>query len=612
MRKAPHILFHLPLFKKSRFLYNTNMKKLDGLTASDGLAAGPIFCVTDSAEPVIPVYRITETDIPFHKERLEKAVETAKNELHQLISASVGDGKTMSDILNTHIMMLSDTPFLQGVFSEIENGKMNAESALKKKIDETVDILKASGNEDLILRSDDIRDAFDSVFSRLLSTRTARLNRFEKAPKGAIITASLIKPSEALLVKNAEAAGIVIEEGGVTSHIAIMARAWDIPMLVGAEGCMDFARPNMPAVLDADNGFVLFNPPESEIRVYKDKIEKRKGEIKELLARQKNSTERLTITTCDGVQVSVNANFAFPEEIENKFVTISNGIGLFRSEFLFLEDGKIPDEEAQYQSYKRVVDAMGKKPVIIRTFDVGADKMIGEQKSLGELNPLLGWRAVRYCLEHRDVFKSQIRAILRAGALGNVYILIPMISHVQEIIEVKKIIKECEAECRTAGLPVAENIGMGIMIEVPAAAVAADLYAPLVDFMSIGTNDLIQYTMAADRENTKVAALANYFEPAVLRLIKHVIDSQKFIKNQTGHLVSMCGEMASHEDAAFLLLGMGLRHFSMPAGKILKMQKFMERVSVKEAEKLYERITPLNCAQQIRKQVREALLKYEH
>ncbi len=587
------------------------MKKLNGLIASDGFAEGLIYCVNDAAEHIISAYPIKNEEVEFHKKRLENAVETAKEELGQLISGSQDSGKTANDILNTHIVMLSDTSFIKSVCSDIETLKLNAEFVLQKKIDETIGLLKASGNKELMLRCDDIKDAFDSVFVHLLSSRTAKINRFEKMPKGAIIVASIIKPSEALSIKNCQAAGIVIKEGGVTSHIAIMARAWDIPMLVGVEQCMDFARSNMPAVIDADKGFVLFNPPASEINIYKEKIEKRNAEIKELLERQKNYIERLAISTKDGVKVSVNANIAFPEERENKFVTISNGIGLFRSEFLFLEDGEIPDEEIQYNEYKKVLESMGKRPVVIRTFDVGADKMIGEQKNLGELNPLLGWRAVRYCLEHQDIFKTQLRAILRAGAFGNAYILIPMISNAEEIAEVKAIIEDCKDECRKKGQPIAENMGIGIMIEVPSAAIAADLYAPLIDFMSIGTNDLIQYTMAADRENIKVAPLANYFEPSVLRLIKHVIDSTKFIKDQRGHLVSMCGEMASHEDAVFLLLGMGLRHFSMPAGKILKIQKFMEDINVKDAEKLYEQIKDLNSAKQIKEKVKEALKNYE-
>ena len=236
--------------------------------------------------------------------------------------------------------------------------------------------------------------------------------------------------------------------------------------------------------------------------------------------------------------------------------------------------------------------------------------MIDEQETLREKNPLLGWRAVRYCIERKEVFKTQIKAILRAGVFGNVFLLIPMISNIEEIIEVKKIIEECKLECNADGKKIIEKVNVGIMVEVPSTAVAADLYAPYLDFFSIGTNDLIQYTMAADRENTKVAYLANYFEPAVLRLIKNVIDAQRFIKEQVGHLVSMCGEMASHEDAAFLLLGMGLRHFSMPAGKILKMQKFMQSVNVKDAEALYEKIKKLNSASQIKTEVQKTLEKY--
>ena len=582
------------------------MKKLTGLIASDGLAAGPLYCITELPETVILPYKISKNEIIEHKNRLNDAVNAAKDELMQLASNSQND-KTGKDIIDTHIMMLSDSVFLDSVFTEIEKSEMNVEWILKNKIEETANMLKNSGDAYLTERADDIKDAFDSVFTHLLLNRSANNSRFEKVPKGAIIAAKLIKPSEALLVKNAGVAGIIMEEGGVTSHIAIMARAWDIPMLVGVKGCMEFARFNMPAALDADNGFVLFNPPDSEIAQYKKRIEKRNEEVKELLNAEKNYTERLTITTADGIKVSVNANIAFPEEIENKFVTISNGIGLFRSEFLFLEDGKIPCEEKQFAAYKKVVDAMKKKSVVIRTFDVGADKMVGEQENLREKNPLLGWRAVRYCIDRREVFKTQIRAILRAGASGNVYILIPMISNVEEIIEVKKIIKECEAECKAKGQVTAKYVGLGIMIEVPSAAIAADLYAPFIDFMSIGTNDLVQYTMAADRENTKVSPLANYFEPAVLRLIKNVIDAQKFIPDQRGHLVSMCGEMASHEDAAFLLLGMGLRHFSMPGGKILKMQKFMETVCVKDAEMLYENIKHLNSAKEIEEKVREAL-----
>ncbi len=588
------------------------MKKLTGLIASDGLATGKLHCILSEPETTIPSYKISCKEIPIHKERFTNAIENAKKDLAEILSGSIEESKNEKDkteenILSTHIMMLNDTVFLNSVYDEIENKKINVEFALKTKLQETIEIIKQTNDPYLSARTVDIEDAFDSVFNHLLHSRNTDNSRFSQLPKGSIIAAKLIKPSEALLVKNAGVSGIIMEEGGVTSHIAIMARAWNIPMLVGVEDCLDFSIFAVNAILDADSGCVILNPPEKDIIECNEKIKKREAEIKELLAHQEEYAKRLSMKTKDGVTVSVNANIAIPEEIENKFVKISNGIGLFRSEFLFLEDGKIPNEEDQFLAYKKVVEAMGEKYVLIRTFDIGADKMLNEQKQLREVNPLLGWRAIRYCLDRKEIFKTQIRAILRAAYFGNALIVIPMISTVDEVIAVKQIIEDCKKECAEKGQNCVQEINVGIVVEVPSTAIAADLYAPHIDFFTIGTNDLIQYTMAADRENTKVSALADYFEPAVLRLIKTVLDAQKFIKDQRGYLVSMCGEMASHEDAAFLLLGMGLRHFSMPASKILKMQKFMEKISVSDAEKLYEEIKLLDSSKKIKQKVQETL-----
>ncbi len=592
------------------------MKRLNGLIASEGLATGKLHCIMAEPETTIPSYKISDKEIPIHKERFAKAIEDAKEDLAELLSDSIEENKNETtnkpeeNILNTHIMMLNDSFFLNSVYKEIENKKVNVEFALKTKLQETIEIIKQSNDPYLSERAVDIEDAFDSVFNHLLHSRNLDNSRFSQVPKGSIIVAKLIKPSEALLVKNAGVSGIIMEEGGVTSHIAIMARAWNIPMLVGVEDCLDFALFAVNGILDADEGCVLLNPTEKDIIEYNEKIKQREIEIKELLAHQEVYAKRLSMNTNDGVRVSVNSNIAIPEEIENKFVTISNGIGLFRSEFLFLEDGKLPNEEQQFLAYKKVVKAMGEKYVAIRTFDIGADKMIDEQKQLREVNPLLGWRAIRYCLDRKEIFKTQIRAILRASYFGNAFIVIPMISTVNEIIEVKKIIEECKKECDAKGQKYDKEINIGIVVEVPSTAIAADLYAPYIDFFTIGTNDLIQYTMAADRENTKVSYLADYFEPAVLRLIKSVLDAQKFIKDQEGYLVSMCGEMASHEDAVFLLLGMGLRHFSMPASKILKMQKFMEKINVSDAEKLYDEVKSMDSAKLIKEKVQKAISKY--
>ncbi len=587
------------------------MKKLTGLIASDGMATGQLYCVMDHPELIIPSYKISDKEIPIHQKRFNEAIQKAKDGLAELLSNSNEENKTEEDILSTHIMMLNDTDFLNSVLTEIETKKVNVELALKTKLTETIEIIKQANDKYLSARAVDIEDAFDYVFNHLLHTRANNNSRFAKVPKGAIIAAKLIKPSEAMLVKKAGVSGIIMEEGGVTSHIAIMARAWDIPMLVGVKDCIDFSLFGVQAILDADKGCVLLNPSEQDINQAKERIIKREIELKELLANQEKYAKRLSMKTSDGVTVSVNANIAIPEEIENKFVNVSNGIGLFRSEFLFLEDGKIPNEEEQFRAYKKVLEAMGKKYVAIRTFDFGADKMLDEQKNLKEVNPLLGWRAIRYCLDRQDIFKTQIKAILRASCYGHAYLVVPMISTVEEVIKVKKIIEECKEDCKNEGKECPEHINLGIVVEVPSTAITADLYAPYVDFFTIGTNDLIQYTMAADRENTRVSSITNYFEPSVLRLIKNVLEAQKHIKDQTGYLVSMCGEMASHEDAAFLLLGMGLRHFSMPPSKILKMQKFMEKVSVKDAEKLYEEVRNLNSPQLIKEKVQTAINKYK-
>lgn len=587
------------------------MKKLTGLTASDGIAAGKLFYVSDKPNIYIPSYTIGEKDIPFHKERLKKAMAEAAEDLKQLINHCGENAedrqlcKDEKDILATHIMMLSDEHFLKEVYSELEKTKKNIEFILKKKIDETAAVLSSAADEYLKERAGDIQDAFEAVFVKLLSSKGRAVSRFENAPKNSIIAAKLIKPSEAVALKNAGAAGIIMEEGGLTGHISIMARSWDIPMLVGVAGCMDFARPDMPVIVDADEGFVLLNPPPAEIKKYREKIDERKIRLKQML--EESGSNSGVVKTLDGVEVSVNANITFPEEVENKFVAASDGIGLFRSEFLFLEDGNIPDEETQFAAYVKVIKAMKNKPVVIRTFDVGADKMIGEQENLGEKNPLLGWRAVRYCLDRTEIFKTQLRALQRAAVFGNVYILVPMISTIAEIEKVKMLLSEAEKECRAKNCEYKKDVQLGIMIEVPSAAAAADLFAPYVDFMSIGTNDLIQYIMAADRENTKVSPLANYFEPAVIRLIKNTIDAERFAKQAPGHFVSMCGEMSSNPEAAFLLLGMGLRHFSMPAGKIYRMKNFFSKVSVKEAVKVYNEICSLASSDEIAKKLSAAI-----
>ncbi len=389
-----------------------------------------------------------------------------------------------------------------------------------------------------------------------------------------------------------------MEEGGATSHIAIMARAWNIPTLIAVQGLMAEAKSGMYAVLDATKGTLTLEPDVEAIA----QIKSAGSEHIEVTEEERDYT---LVYTQDGTPVHLSANIVLTEESALPAVQNTAGIGLFRSEFLFLGTQDIPDEEHQYTAYHTVLERMGSKPVVIRTFDAGADKMLKEQENRLERNALLGWRGIRYCLDRPEIFKHQLRALLRAGCIGNLHILIPMISCKKEITAVRNLIKEIEQECEQNRIPYKKDIPIGIMIEVPSAAIAADLYAPAVDFFSIGTNDLIQYTMAADRENQTIAHLADCFQPAVLRLIRHVIETEPLL-HRTGDLrggfVSMCGEMASDTEAVPLLLGMGLRRFSMAAQKIPEIAQRIESIRISDAEALCKAVSLLGTAEEIRRE----------
>ena len=389
-----------------------------------------------------------------------------------------------------------------------------------------------------------------------------------------------------------------MEEGGATSHIAIMARAWNIPTLIAVQGLMDSAKSGMYAVLDATNGTLTLEPDAETIA----RIKSASSEQIEVTEEERDYAQ---VYTQDGIPIHLSANIVLTEEAALPAVQNAAGIGLFRSEFLFLGTQDIPDEEHQYTAYRTVLERMGSKPVVIRTFDAGADKMLKEQENLLERNALLGWRGIRYCLDRPEIFKHQLRALLRAGCIGNLHILIPMISCKKEITAVRNLIKEIEQECEQNRIPYKKDIPIGIMIEVPSAAIAADLYAPAVDFFSIGTNDLIQYTMAADRENQTIAHLADCFQPAVLRLIRHVIETEPLL-HRTGDLrggfVSMCGEMASDTEAVPLLLGMGLRRFSMAAQQIPEIAQRIKSIRISDSEALCKAVSLLGTAEEIRRE----------
>jgi len=550
----------------------------------------------------MPAYAITPQNIQNEQERLRIAVQAAQDELRQKLAeyqtADVHSQSPEQAILETQQTMLADEEFIRSIYTEIETSLMNAEAVLKRKLDEVTAMLTASGDTYLCERAVDIQDAYEPVFFYLNPRHKQTTSRFAGVPQGSLLAARVFKPSEALEIKKLAPCGIIMEEGGATSHIAIMARAWNIPTLIAVHGLMDSAKSGMYAMLDATNGTLTLEPNAETIA----RIKSTSSEQIEVTGEARDYTD---VYTQDGIPIHLSANIVLTEEAVLPAVQNAAGIGLFRSEFLFLGTQDIPDEEHQYTAYRTVLERMGSKPVVIRTFDAGADKMLKEQENLLERNALLGWRGIRYCLDRPEIFKHQLRALLRAGCIGNLHILIPMISCKKEITAVRNLIKEIEQECEQNRIPYKKDIPIGIMIEVPSAAIAADLYAPTVDFFSIGTNDLIQYTMAADRENQTIAHLADCFQPAVLRLIRHVIETEPLLHrtgDSRGGFVSMCGEMASDAEAVPLLLGMGLRRFSMAAQKIPEIAQRIESIRISDAEALYEVVSRLDTAEEIRRE----------
>ena len=578
------------------------MKKFTGLSVCDGLVACRLVCIPEKIIKAAPVYAITVQNIHNEQERLRIAVQAAQEKLKQALAEyRMTDPHAKSPeqaILETHQTMLADKEFMRDIYAEIETSLMNADAVLKRKLDAVTSMLTASGDSYLCERAVDIQDAYEPVFSYLNPQHKQAPSRFAGVPQGSLLAARVFKPSEALEIKKLAPCGIIMEEGGKTSHIAIMARAWNIPTLIAVHGVMASAKNGMYAVLDSTNGTLILEPDAATIA----QIESSDNKRIEINEEPWNYTH---VHTQDGTPIHLSANIVLSEEAELPAVQNTAGIGLFRSEFLFLGNRDIPDEDHQYTAYRTVLERMGSKPVLIRTFDAGADKMLKEQEDLLERNALLGWRGIRYCLDRPEIFKPQLRALLRAGCIGNLHILLPMISCKKEITAVRNLIKEIEYEYEENRIPYKKNIPVGIMIEVPSAAIVADLYAPAVDFFSIGTNDLIQYTMAADRENQTIAHLADCFQPAVLRLIRHVIETEPLlhrIDDSHGGFVSMCGEMASVAEAVPLLLGMGLRRFSMAAQKIPEIAQRISSIRLSDAEALCEVVSRLDTAEEIRRQ----------
>jgi len=504
---------------------------------------------------------------------------------HAKILGTMSPGE--SAVFKSHGTMLKDPDFVGRIEGIILDRGVNAEWAVKCVADSLIQIFESMNNDYMKARSDDVKDISDRVIKLLLQVGGIDLSSL---PEPSIIIAGELTPSDISQMDREMTLGMASEKGGRTSHTAILARTLEIPAVMGVRGLMDEVENGDLIIIDGEAGLVLVNPGEKTEEDYRERL-KQYRRFRENLS----EIAGLRTVTLDGVPIELEANVASPKDLDDVFSNDGEGIGLYRTEFLYFDSSLLPPEEVQFEQYRHVVEAMQDRPVVIRTMDIGGDKKLDYLSIPEEQNPFLGYRAIRLCLDRQEIFKVQLRAILRASAFGNVRILFPMISCLEELRAAKAILEETKEELRSQKTPFDESVQSGIMVEVPSAAIMSDHFARETDFFSIGTNDLIQYTAAVDRGNEKLSHLYSQYHPAVLRLIKTVIDNGR----AAGIPVGMCGESAGDPKLIPILLGMGLTEFSMNPSSILQARWIIRNLRKGELEKAAREALSLGTAEEV-------------
>ncbi|MDA3940964.1 MAG: phosphoenolpyruvate--protein phosphotransferase [Spirochaetia bacterium] len=564
------------------------MKKFKGVSASAGIVIGKVFLYLDDNLKV-PKYRINPEDIDSEMERFHLATKKVENDLKQIQThANSQMVEEESRFLDSHMLMLSDPEFINQIESNLKGFLRNIEWILLMTVKQFIGTLKKAESPYLVERTVDLYDVTQRIHRHLMFREKISLADIDKE---VIVVTHNLMPSDTATMNRQMVKGLVLNAGGKTSHTAILARAFGIASVLGLTNITDEARSGDTIIVDGNLGTVILNPDNETLIEYEERA--RKWLLHE---KQLSKLDKLSSVTLDGRRILLRANIEMPEEADQVLVHGADGIGLFRSEFLFLKPSGFSSEDDQYVAYSDVVRKMKDKGgVTIRTLDVGGDKIIPDFETSDDKNPLLGWRAIRFCLARKDIFKVQMRAILRASVHGDLRIMFPMISGVEELEDALEFLDETRKELKNEGILFDENIRVGIMIEVPSAAIISDILAKKVDFFSIGTNDLIQYTVAVDRGNENIAYLYKYFHPGVLRLIKMVIDNA----HDAGIPVAMCGEMAGDPLASVVLLGMGLDAFSMSSSVLPSVKEIIRSVRVDEAEELVAEVMKMSSFQKI-------------
>ncbi|WP_010630701.1 phosphoenolpyruvate--protein phosphotransferase [Sporolactobacillus vineae] len=561
-------------------------EKIKGIAASAGIAIAKTFILKN---PDLSFERKTVSDKEAEKNKLNKALDVSKKELTKIKETAEKElGKDKAEVFAAHLLFLSDPEFVGQIAGKIDDEGVNAEAALHDVAAFFIQTFEAmKDNAYMRERAADVRDVSKRLMAHLLGvsfTTPASIT------SETIIIAQDLTPSDTAQLNRKYVKGFATDVGGRTSHSAIMSRSMEIPAVVGTKTVLETAKDGETAIVDGLKGEVILDPTDAEIEEYKQKA----AAYKEQQAEWKKLLHEPTKTK-DGAHVILGANIGNPGDVTGVVNNGGEAIGLYRTEFLYMGRDQLPTEDEQFEAYKEVLEKMDGKPVVIRTLDIGGDKKLKYLPLPHEMNPFLGFRAIRLCLERQDIFRTQLRALLRASVYGKLRIMFPMIATINELRQAKKILFEEKDKLVAAGTKVSDQIQVGMMMEIPAAAVLADRFAKEADFFSIGTNDLIQYTMAADRMNEHVSYLYQPVNPSILRLVSHVIDAA----HKEGHWAGMCGEMAGDATAIPVLLALGLDEFSMSATSILPARSQLLRLSKEELAKHKEAFLNMDTAEEV-------------
>ncbi len=562
---------------------------MKGIGVSAGVVIGRAFLMESGIiEPAHYCY-LDKSKTEKEVDRLKNALKESRDQLARIRKKMEADGRGKEHIriIDAHMMILKDHMIINDTIKVIREERVNAEWALRKVLDDLIAHFDKIDDEYLRERSADIEHLVNRVLVNLMGRKTETIADI-KTPS--IIIAHDLSPADTAQMVKGTVLGFLTDAGGRTSHTAIMARALEIPAVVGLEKITRKVETGDTIILDGTTGTVIINPSKSVVSVYKKRKERYESYGRALFHYKEMPCE-----TTDGRRISIMGNMEIVEELDSILGRGAEGIGLYRTEFLYLNRKGLPTEEEHLEAYKTVISRVAPQPVIIRTLDVGGDKLLPGMEVSDETNPALGLRAIRFCLKHRDLFKTQLRGILRASAEGSVKVLFPMISGVDELRIAKTILEEAKDQLKAESKAFDADIEVGAMIEIPSAAIIADLIVKEVDFISIGTNDLLQYSLAIDRVNEHVAYLYEPFHPAVLRIIKMVADAAK----KAGKTVGVCGEMAGEPEYALILLGFGIDQLSMNAFSVLRVKRLIRSVSFSKAKKICKDILVFATAKEV-------------